>query len=120
MMPFRYHRMERKEQLLELLDPEHEVELDTTFLKHLAAAIRASSPTERQQALDKAAQAYENALDDVLYENGGVLTRKAEHDARRSQNFSRELDSRVRPARRRTRQESLVAESRQIGSQQSG
>jgi hypothetical protein len=41
--------MERKEQLLELLDHEHELELDTTFLKHLAAAIRASSPSERQQ-----------------------------------------------------------------------
>jgi hypothetical protein len=93
MMPFRYHRMEGKEQLLELLDPEHEVELDGTFLKHLAAAIRASSPSERQQALDKAAQAYENALDDVLYENGGILGRKAEHDARRSQNFSGQLGS---------------------------
>ena len=94
MMPFRYHRMERKEQLLELLDPEHEVELDATFLKHLAAAIRASSPSERQQALDKATQAYENALDDVLYENGGILLRKAEHDARRSHNFSGQLGSR--------------------------
>jgi hypothetical protein len=68
MMPFRYHRMERKEQLLELLDPEHEVELDGTFLKHLAAAIRASSPSERQQALDKAIEAYENARDGVLFE----------------------------------------------------
>jgi hypothetical protein len=93
MMPFRYHRMERKEQLLELLDPEHEVELDATFLKDLAAALRASSPSERQQALDKAAEAYENALDDVLYENGGILARKAEHDARRSQNFSGQLGS---------------------------
>jgi hypothetical protein len=91
MMPFRYHRMQSKEQLLELLDPEHEVELDTTFLHHLAAAIRASSPTERHQALDKATQAYENALDDVLYENGGILLRKAEHDALRSKNFSGEL-----------------------------
>ena len=94
MMPFRYHRMERKEQLLELLDPEHEVELDGTFLKHLAAAIRASSPSEHQQALDKTTQAYENALDEVLYENGGILLRKAEHDARRSQNFSGQLGSR--------------------------
>jgi hypothetical protein len=92
MMPFRYHRMERKEQLLELLDPEHEVELDGTFLNHLAAAIRASSPSERQQALDKATEAYENALDDVL-------GRKAEHDARRSQNLSGQLGSRVRIAR---------------------
>jgi hypothetical protein len=94
MMPFRYHRMERKEQLLELLDPEHEVELDGTFLNHLATAIRASSPSEHQQALDKATEAYENALDDVLYENGGILVRKAEHDARRSQNLSGQLGSR--------------------------
>jgi hypothetical protein len=93
MMPFRYHRLERNEKLLELLDPEHVVELDTTFLRHLAAAIRASSPSERQQALDKATQAYENALDDVLYEDGGILGRIAEHDARRSQNFSGQLGS---------------------------
>ena len=120
MMPFRYHRMERKEQLLELLDPEHELELDGTFLRHLAAAIRASSPSERQQALDEATEAYENALDDVLYEDGGILARKAEHDARRSQNFSVQLGSRVRTTRRRTRQDSSVAESAQIGSRQSG
>jgi hypothetical protein len=94
MMPFRYHSMQRKEQLLELLDPEHEVEFDATFLKHLAAAIRASRPSERQRALDKATQAYENALEDVLYENGGILLRKAEHDARWSQNFSGQLGSR--------------------------
>ena len=93
MTPFRYHRMERKEQLLELLDPEHEVELDGTFLKHLATAIRASSPSERQQALDEATEAYENALDDVLYENGGILGRKAEHNARRAQNPSGQLGS---------------------------
>jgi len=86
--------MERKEQLLELLDPEHEVELDATFLNHLAAAIRASSPSEHQQALDKATEAYENALDDVLYENGEILLRIAEHDARRSQNSSVQLGSR--------------------------
>ena len=91
MMPFRYHRMDHKEQLLELLDPQHEIELDPTFLKHLAAAIRASSPTERHQALDKATQAYEKALDDVLYENGGILLRKAEHEALRSQKFSGQL-----------------------------
>jgi len=86
--------MERKEQLLELLDAEHEVELDGTFLDHLATAIRASSPSEHQQALDKAAEAYENALDDVLYENGGILVRKAEHDVRRAQNSSGQLGSR--------------------------
>ena len=49
MMPFRYHRMECKEQLLELLDPEHEVELDGTFLNHLAAALRASSPSKQPE-----------------------------------------------------------------------
>ena len=65
-MTFPSERIERKYRLLELLDPEHEVELDGTFLNHLAAAIRASSPNERQQALDKAIEAYENALDDVL------------------------------------------------------
>jgi hypothetical protein len=48
------------------LDPEHAVELDGTFIDHLAAAIRASSPSERQQALDIAIEASENALDDVL------------------------------------------------------
>src|SRR5829696_4447373 len=68
-------------------------ELDGTFMAHLAAAIRASSPSERQQALDKATEAYENALDDVLYENGGILGRKAEHGARRSQNYSGQLGS---------------------------
>jgi len=69
-MTFPSERIERKNRLLEQLDPKHEVELDGTFIAHLAAAIRASSPSERQQALDKATEAYENALDDVLYENG--------------------------------------------------
>jgi hypothetical protein len=67
-MPFANESIERKDQLLAQLDPEHEIELDGTFLKHLAAAIRASSPSERKQALDKATEAYENALDGVLYE----------------------------------------------------
>jgi hypothetical protein len=53
---------------LEQLDPEHEVELDGTFMNYLVAAIRASSPSERQQALDKALEAYENARDGVLFE----------------------------------------------------
>jgi len=87
-MPYRYEKLERKDRLLAQLDPEHELELDAKFIKHLAAAIRASSPSERQQALDKATETYENALDDVLYENGGILVRKAEHDALRSQNSS--------------------------------
>jgi hypothetical protein len=65
-MTFPSERIERKNWLLAQLDPKHEVELDGTFIAHLAAAIRASSPNERQQALDKAMEAYENALDDVL------------------------------------------------------
>jgi hypothetical protein len=59
-------RIERKSRLLAQLDPKHEVELDGMFTNHLAAAIRASSPNERQHALDKAIEANENALDDVL------------------------------------------------------
>ena len=65
-MTFPSERIERKYRLLAQLDPKHEVELDGTFIAHQAAAIRASSPNERQQALDKAIEAYENALDDVL------------------------------------------------------
>src|SRR3954469_9027109 len=64
----RNERISRKTQLLEQLDPEREVELEDTFTIHLADAIRASSPTERQQAVDNATEAYEDALDDVLYE----------------------------------------------------
>ena len=59
-------RIERKNRLLAELDPKHEVELDGEFTNHLAAAIWARSPSERQQALDKAIEAYENALDEVL------------------------------------------------------
>jgi hypothetical protein len=65
-MPFASERIERKNRLLGQLDPEHEVELDGAFKDHLAAAIRASNPGERQQALDRAIEAAENALDDVL------------------------------------------------------
>jgi hypothetical protein len=65
-MTFANERIERKNRLLAKLDPNHEIELDGTFIDHLTAAIRASSPSERQQALDKAMEAYENALDDVL------------------------------------------------------
>jgi hypothetical protein len=53
-MTFANERIERKNQLLAQVDPEHEIELDGTFIAHLAVAIRASSPNERQQALDKA------------------------------------------------------------------
>jgi hypothetical protein len=85
-MPPGNENLQRKDRLLAQLDPEHEVELDEAFIAPLAAAIRATSPGERQQALDKAIEAYEHALDDALYENGGILLRKAEHDARRAQN----------------------------------
>ena len=68
-MSFANERIERKYQrFLEQYDPSHAAKLDATFMNHLAAAIRASSPNERQQALDKAIEAYENAVEDVLYE----------------------------------------------------
>ena len=67
-MPFANERIERKYQFLEQLDPEGADKLDGTFMNHLVAAIRASSPSERQQALDKAIEAYENARDGVLFE----------------------------------------------------
>jgi len=60
-------RIEGKAQLLEELDPRHAIQLDSTFTNHVANAIRASSPTERQQEIDKAIEAYENAVDNVLY-----------------------------------------------------
>jgi hypothetical protein len=49
-MPFANERIQRNYQFLEQLDPEHEVELDGTFMNYLVAAIRASSPSVRQQA----------------------------------------------------------------------
>jgi hypothetical protein len=64
----RNERIERKSQLLERLDPKREVELKGTFTIHLADAIMASGLTERQQAVDKGTEAYEEALDGVLYE----------------------------------------------------
>ena len=69
-MPSANERIERQyHRFLERYDPRHAAKLDGTFMNHLAAAIRASSPNERQQALDKAIEAYENAVDDVLYES---------------------------------------------------
>ena len=68
-MPSANERIERKyHRFLEQYDPRHAAKLDGTFMNHLASAIRASSPHERQQALDEAIVAYENAVDDVLYE----------------------------------------------------
>jgi hypothetical protein len=67
-MPSANGRIDRKYRHLEQLDPKHAAELDRTFTNHLSDAIRASSASERQQALDKAIEAGENALDGVLYE----------------------------------------------------
>ena len=67
-MTFASERIERNNRLSAQLYPKHEVKLDGTFIDHLVTAIRASSPSERQQALDKAIEAYENARDGVLFE----------------------------------------------------
>ena len=64
----RNERIDRKTQLLEQLDPEREVELAGTFTNHVADAIRASSPRERQLEIDKAIEVYEDALNRALYE----------------------------------------------------
>jgi hypothetical protein len=64
----RNERIERKAWALEQLDPKQEVQLEGTFTDHVADAIRASSPTELQQEIDNATEAYEDALDEVLYE----------------------------------------------------
>ena len=64
----RNERIDRKTQLLEQLDPERETELEGTFTNHVADALRASSPRELQQEIDKATEDYEHALDGVLYE----------------------------------------------------
>jgi hypothetical protein len=62
-MPSANERIERKyHRFLEQYDPKQAAKLDGTFMNHLAAAIRASSPNERQQALAKAIVAYENAV----------------------------------------------------------
>jgi len=67
-MPFANERVERKDRLREQIDAEHAAKLDGTFTNHLAAAIRASSPNERQQEIDHAIEAYEDALDGALNE----------------------------------------------------
>src|SRR5215213_3345221 len=68
-MLFTNERIDGKTQLLEQLDPEREFELEGTFTNHVADAIRASSPRgELQQEIDNATEAYENALDEALYE----------------------------------------------------
>jgi len=65
-------RIERKYRLLEQLDPKHAAALDRTFTNHLAAAIQASSASERQQALDKAIQAVENGPNNAFLGMFGI------------------------------------------------
>jgi hypothetical protein len=69
-MLFPSERIESKYRLLSQLAPEHELALEGSFMDNLAAAIRTSSLNKRQQALDRAIEAYEKALDKALYENG--------------------------------------------------
>ena len=52
--------------------PEHEVELNGTFENHLADATKSSSLTERQQALDKAIEAYESAPNNAFLGMFGI------------------------------------------------
>jgi hypothetical protein len=56
-MPFPNERIERKYRLLEQHDPDRDLVLEGSFMDYLTAAIRTSSPSERQQALDKAIEA---------------------------------------------------------------
>ena len=67
-MLLRHERIERKANALKRLDPEREVELEDAFTNLVADAIRTSSPRERQLEIDNALEAYEDALDDALYE----------------------------------------------------
>jgi hypothetical protein len=70
-MLFPSTRIERKyHQSLEQLDPE--LELNGTFTNHLADAIQSSSRSERQQALDKAIEAYENTPNDAFLGMFGI------------------------------------------------
>ena len=67
-MLLRHERIERRAKALKRLDPEREVELEDAFTNHLADAIRATSPQEYQQEIDKAIEVYEDALNGALYE----------------------------------------------------
>jgi hypothetical protein len=65
----RNERIDRKSRLLERLDPKREARLEGTFTNRVAGAVGARGPTERQRAVDEeAAQAYEDALNGLLYE----------------------------------------------------
>jgi hypothetical protein len=72
-MLFPNQRIERKYRLLAQHAPELDLALEGSFMENLAVAIRTSSLSERQQALDRAIEAYEKALDKVLNENGWAL-----------------------------------------------
>jgi len=69
-MLFPSERIESKYRLLSQLAPELDLALEGSFTDNLAAAIRTSSLNERQQALDRAIEAYEKALEKPLYGNG--------------------------------------------------
>jgi hypothetical protein len=61
--------IESKLQMLQHLDPKHDVvALEGTFAEHVVATIRAEDPKERRQEIGKAIEAYEGALDGALYE----------------------------------------------------
>ena len=64
----RMERIECKLQVLEHLDPKHEVMLEGTFVAHFAATIHAEDSKERRQQLGEALEAYEGALDGAIYE----------------------------------------------------
>ena len=72
-MLFPNERIESKYRLLAQLAPELDLALEGSFMDNLAAAIRTSSLSERQQALERAIEAYEKALDKALYENGWMV-----------------------------------------------
>jgi hypothetical protein len=67
-MLLRHERIERKANALKRLDPEREVELEVACTNLVADAIRTSSPRERDQQIAEATKAYEDALDEALYE----------------------------------------------------
>src|SRR4051794_4119912 len=64
----RNDRIDRKSRMLARLDQKREAQLEGTFTNRVADAVGASDPTERQRQIDEATQAYEDALDDALYE----------------------------------------------------
>jgi hypothetical protein len=63
-------RIEREAQFLAQRNPRGQ--LNGKFENHLADAIQSSSPTERQQALDKAIEAVENTPNDAFLGMFGI------------------------------------------------